>query len=243
MAKYGNTGTRIYLDQYDISGFLNATDFAVKQETTIVTTFSDEGPRRLVGNYDHSGSSNGFIDTADNSFDENILAHVGSASDHYLTRLFGANAEGSVSYDAVVTIPTQPRTAQIGQAILLNITDEGTNGASRGMVIRSATISANDNGTGRNVGASTAGQTFQVVIRVLSGTFTSFDVNIQESQNDGAPDAYATVADLSQTGIAAGGVWRKTTTSATEAWKRVNIANWIGTSAVVLVTCGVVAGT
>ncbi len=243
MAKVSNTSTRIYLDEFDLSGFLNAANQDVSVELTKVDCFSDTGPRRVEGNYDHKHSHSGLFDPEDDSFDEQIFAILDANEDHYLCHLFGANAIGNVAYESVVRLSEQPRSAALGGAVLLNLGAEGSNGMSRGLVICNATISADGNQAGQNIGASSAGQVFQVVIRVISGTFTSFDVNVQESQNDGAPDAYATVAALSQTGINAAGVWRKTTASATEAYKRVNIANWIGTSAVVLVTAGLVAGT
>lgn len=242
MAKVSNVNTRIYLDQYNLSGFLNAASLQVDQELIPVTCFSDTGPRRLVGNYDHKHDHTGLFDGDDDSVDEIIHALLDD-DDHYLCELFGANVENSVAYESIVALTGKPLQAQLGQAILLNSAFVGRGGASRGLVIRNATISGNGDGTGRNIGASTAGQTFQTVIRVLSGTFTSFDVNIYESQNDGGGDPYALVADLSETGINAVGVWRNTTTSATEAWKRVTIANWIGTDAVLLVTAGIVQGT
>ena len=249
MAKYSNVNTRVFIDQYALSGFLNAVEMSVKQELVMSTGFVPDisdatqfGPRRLPGNYDHSHNLTGFFDGDSASVDE-IVDSLIDEDDHYLLELWGTYAEASVAYEAVVRLANKPITGALGGAVLLNISTEGSNGMSRGMVIRNTTISGNGNGTGREVGASTSGQTYQSVIRVISGTFTSFDVNIDQSQNDGGGDPYANVAALSQTGIEAAGVWRKTTTSATEAWKRVSIANWNGTSALVLVTTGLVAGT
>ena len=242
MSKYSNLNTRICLDQYDISGFLNASDLDIKQEVPEVTCFSDAGPRRAVGNYDHSSKHGGFIDTADNSFDENMFAHLGSAADHYLLQLFGANAEASIAYESIVRLDGQPRKTAIGQGILLDNSFAGSQSVSRGAVLRSATVSGNGNGTGQNLGATTATQTVQVVYRVISGTFTSFTLDIQESQNDGGADPYASLGvgtPLSQA-VPAAGVWRLTYTGATEAWKRVTVSAWNGTSALIIVTFGVV---
>lgn len=242
MAKVSNLNTRIYLDQYAMSGFLNAVDLSVKQETPEVTTFSDAGPRRLVANYDHSHKHTGLFDGDQYSVDEIVHALLDD-DDHYLCELFGAYAEGSVAYESIVALSGKPLKAALGGAVLLDEAYEGRGGISRGQVIKNATITGNGNGTGRNIGASTLGQTFQVVIRVISGTWTTFDVNVQESTDDGAGDAYVTIAALSQTSIVAAGVWRKTIAVASETWKRVVIANWNGTSAVILVTAGPVAGT
>lgn len=249
MAKYANTATRILFDQYDVSGFLNSSSLDITQEVAGVDTLGVAGPRRLTGNYDHKSSMGVLFDAEAGtlgaiSIDEYIDSLITEATpaDHYLTQLFGANAAGSVSYDQIVRLAEKPHKHAVGAAALIDISVEGSGGLCRGLVICNATIGGDGNQTGRNIGASTSGQTFQTVIRVLSGTFTSFDVNVQESSDDAAGDPYATVAALSQTGINAVGVWRKTTTSATEAWKRVSVANWIGTSAVVIVTAGIVAG-
>lgn len=393
MAKYGNTGTRILLDQYDVSGFLNSANLNLDVELPPVTCFSDTGPRVLEGNYGHSHAHNGFIDTAGDSFDENIwallsdtteklsnvefetagaggadvfgtwvetagdgtitnegaLVHGGThackltagatantkvaqtisvkagatyalsfwtravgvgagrygvydvtgaadivaiasttvpgtsytvaglmfttpagcnqirldlwcptvnadiayfddisitqvASDHFLTDLFGANAAGSVAYEQVVRFKSQPRSVASGQAILLNLTADGANGVSRGLVLYNATATGNANGTGYNQGITTTPAVYQVVIRVFSGTFTSFTLAVQESSDDEAGDPYATIAGLSQA-ITGTGCWRLTTTATTEAWKRVNIASWVGTNAVIIVTGGYLQGT
>lgn len=242
MAKLASAGTRIYVDQYALSGFLNSVDMAVKQELADVACFSDAGPRRLVGNYDHSHSLAGFFDGTAAQIDE-IVHSLLDDDDHYLLELFGASAAGNIAYESIVHLANKPIKAAVGAGILLDQTLEGSGGQSRGLVILNATVSGDGNQTGQNVGASASGQTFQVVVRVISGTFTSFDCNIEQSQNDGGADPYAAVAGLSKTGIVAAGVYRQTVTAATEAWKRVVIANWIGTSAVVVVTAGIVTGT
>ena len=82
MAKLAANLTRQYLDQYNISGYLNAFEMNVDQEVIDVTTFSDTGPRRLVGNYDEQDSYLGFVDVATASIDDIIWALVGASSDH-----------------------------------------------------------------------------------------------------------------------------------------------------------------
>lgn len=242
MAKTSNVGTRIWLDQYDLSGFLNSAEQAVSQKMIDWTCFSDAGPRRGVGNHDHRHNQNGFFDGDEHMIDEIIDALRGNASEHYLAKLWGASSAGSVVHEFIAKISAEPRSGGQDGAVLLNSAFEGSGHASRGLVLLNNTINGNGNQTGRNVGATAAGQVFQTVIRVPSGTFTSFTVKLQESQNDGAPDAYADIAGLSQA-ITGPGVWRLTTVAATEAWKRVVIADWVGTNAVVRVTAGVVAGT
>lgn len=245
-AKVANVGTRIWFDQFNLSGFLNAAEQGVRQELIPCTCFSDTGPRRLVDGYDHSHSHNGFFDAETlagitKSFDKAIWDTLDLDTSHYLAHLWGGSSEGGVVYESMVKLSGQPRSGGQGGAVLLNLAAEGSDGISRALILRNATITGNGNGTGRQVGATTLGQRFQVVIRVFSGTFTGFTAKIQESQNDGGADLYADIAGMSQA-IAAAGVWRLTTTAATEAWKRLVIGDWVGTNAVIGVTAGVVAG-
>lgn len=241
-AKASNANTRVYLDKYDISGYFNAAELSVKSEMAGVTAFSDVGPRRVAGNYDHSGRHNGFFDGVGGAVDEIVDALRGSGADHYLCQLFGANALGSIAYEQVVMMAEEPRSGQVGGAVLLNLSTEGSNGVSRGLVLSNRTATGTVNETGQNQGATTAGQVYQTVIRVISGTFTSITIKLQESQDDGGADLYADIAGLSVT-LTAAGVSRLTTTSATEAWKRAVVSAFVGTNAVILVTGGVVAGT
>ena len=241
MGKTSNLATRIWLDQYDLSGYLNAADQNIKQELIPVTCFSDTGPRRIVGNYGYDTSMNSFNDFVDNLIDEIIFAHIAADTDHFLSHLWGANVENSIAYDFVIRLLDQPRSGAVGGAQLLNLSADGANGCSRGLVLRNATITGTGFGTGRNQGATTAGKIYQAVVRVFSGTFTSITIRIQESSDDGAVDTYADIATMTTT-LTAAGVTRLTTTAATEAWKRVSVQAFTGTNAVIGVTSGVVAG-
>ncbi len=252
MVKLSNRGTRIWFDAVDLSGSLNAAEQNVKQSLVVVTTFADSGPRRILEDYDHDHSHTALFDAAhwhSGGVEQPSLDHwlydLAQAPDvsHYLAHLFGANAEGSPCYESVVHFEGQPRSAALGQAILVNLTSQGAGPIARGCVLRNATIEGNGNGTGRNCGATLAGQVTVATFRVFAGTFSHLDLKVQESQNDGAPDAYADVAGLSAEFAVADtpGIVRATTTAATEAWKRCVVSNFVGTSALVGVTLTVEA--
>lgn len=247
MGKVSALGSRIYLDQYDISGVLNAGQLAINPETPVVTCFADVGPRRIPGNYDHNANVGGFFDAAAGSvggtarWDEVADAlRTGGNIDHYLTQLFGANAAGSVAYDQIVALDSEPHTHRSGQAATLELGFSGRGGLSRGLVLAKATVNAAANGTGQNQGATVAGETYAAIIRVLGGTFSSITIVLQESSDDGAADAYAAIAGLTATFSVANtaAVARVTTTAATEAWKRYAVTAFTGTSATILVTAG-----
>ncbi len=243
-AKTSNVGTRIYLDQYDLSGFLNTAQQEITQEVPTVTGLAATGPERVIGNYDHRHSHGGFFDGLASQIDAIIDAlRTGADADHYLCHLFGAYVKGNVAYESIVSLSEKPIAGAVGGAVALNTSFEGRNRLSRGLVLYHETASGTANGTGYNQGATTLGQTYQAVVRVLSGTFTEIIVAIQESQNDGDPDAYATISGMTKTFSAANtpAVQRLTTTAATEAYKRLAITGFTGTSALILVTGGVVS--
>lgn len=249
LAKISHSLTRAYLDQYDVSGLMNTASLNLTQETPMVTTFADTGPRRLPANYDYTAMVGGFFDGAEDSLggDTNIDALIfglTSAVDHVLT-IVPVLTQGLVSYDGLVANDGQPRKFQQGQAVMLDANFQGSNGLSRGLVLRTATVTGTGNGTGYNQGATTAGQVYAAVFRVLSGTFDQVILKIQESSDDAAGDAYADISGLTATFSTddTAAVSRVTTVAATEAWKRCVVSGFTGTSAVILVTAGVVART
>lgn len=240
MAKSPASTFRVYLDEFAVSGYLNSSMQEVAQETPVVTCFSDTGPRRVVANYDVQHEDNGFFDGVDDAIDEILHGLVADTADHYLTKCPDGDSENDIAYDSVVRLTGKPLSGQAAGAVLLHLRAAGSDGMARGLVLASVTTTGAENRTGRNMGATTAGQTFQVVFRVLTFSGTNITLKIQESQNDGGADPYADIAGLTSGALTAVGVVRATTTAATEAWKRVNISGTF-TSALVLVTAGVVS--
>lgn len=243
MAKTAAHPTRIWVDQYPLASYLTATEAKVEQETIPVTTFADAGPRRLVGNYDHMGSHAGLFDAGSTSDLDPILSVLSNDSaDHYLLQAFGAASENSPAYERIIRFKSRAFKSGLGQAALLSFEEEGSGAMARSTILRSAAVTGTGNGTGRNMGATTSGQMLQAVYRVLSVSGSgSIVLQIHESQNDGSPDSYASISDLASGTLTAVGVTRKTTTAATEAWKRVSVTTFSGfTSVTVLVTVGLV---
>ncbi len=244
MAKASNVNTRVWADEFAISGYINTAEQSLKQELPVVTALSDTGPRRGKGNYDHTLSFAGFFDGADNAYDERAYVDLNTDEDHYFACCFGANAAGSVVYETIGRLSDQSRKAAVGEAILLDISVEGSGGLGRGVVLFNGTLSGDGNQTGQLQGVTTTPRQVVLTVRVISGSFTSFDAHVEESQQvDGNPDAFADVVGLAITGINAVGVYRDSVTVTTEAYKRLVISNWVGTSAVVVATLTEVAGT
>ena len=241
VTKVASQQTRVYLDEFDLSGDLNSSALDLRNELANVTTFADKGPRRVEGNYDTTHKHTGFFDGAGDGIDDAIFAALGSNSDHYLAQLFAGDDEGAVGYESVVRIERQPRVARVGEAVSLSFDAAGSNSTARTAVLRNGSITGVGSGAGREVGATSAGQVVVVTARVVSGTFTNLALDIQQSSDDGSTDPYTNVNGLSFM-FSEPGVSRKTISAATETWKRVRVSAFAGTGAQLLVTIGVLQG-
>jgi hypothetical protein len=238
VAKQPANVVRAYLDEINISGKISAFGLDLSQETPVVTCLSDDGPRRVVGNYDHKASFSGFFDGDDDEFDEQAFVNFRTDEDHYLSTLFGTS-EGVLSYQDVCRLVSQPRSGAVGGAIMLNLEAEGSGVRTRGVVLRNATVTGTGNGTGRNMGATLSGTLLAVHFHLIALTGTDIALKLQESSDDGGGDAYADITGLASGTLTGAGVVRKTTTAATEAYKRVVISSPSGfTSATIVVTAG-----
>jgi hypothetical protein len=227
----------IYFDEFVFSGYLNSTDQTITPELPVVTAFGDAGPRRLVANYDVSHSDQGFMDTADDSYDEQLFTAMGESGDHYLGKMFAGIAEGAVAYESIVKISGEPRSAAVGGAILLNFDSQGSGGVARGVVLRSGAAVVG-NGTGQNTGATVAGQEYAAIFRVIAVAGGNIQMHIEH----GAADPPAVdIAGMTTSLMTVPGVERVSTILATNAWKRCVISGTF-TSATILVTVGVVMG-
>ena len=243
MAKVPAKSTRVWVDEHALSGYLSGADLKLDQETIKVDAFTSTGPERVVGNYDHTLSLAGFFDGADDAFDEISFVNLRTDEQHYAFSAFGGVTEGSRGYEQPIRRKSQPVSSKVGAAVLLSLEAEGDGPISRAYILRSATVTGTGNGTGQNLGATTSGQLFVVTYRILAVSGSgSIVLQCQESQNDGSPDTYASIAALASGTLSGVGVTRKTTTAATEAWKRVSVATFSGfTSATILVTAGLAA--
>jgi hypothetical protein len=229
------------LDYYDLSGYLTGASEAISVALADARCLSDVGPVRIVaGQPDHEHTSEGLYDvetgTASHDLETWTQLITNKDTDHYLAKLWQGNTRGYAVSDAVVRLGSMPWGATMGAAQTLGFGASGSAHLGHGVILEpKGSITANGNRTGVNQGVKLVDVIYAVTIRCFADTFTSFTVKIQESQNDGGADAYADVAGLSQsvTGV---GTWRLTTTAALEAWKRVVIADWIGTSADISVT-------
>lgn len=247
MARQAARNIRLYWDELPISGYLNAFSATINQELPVVTTFADDGPRVVPANYDYTATFGGFSDFVDGDIDERLNTDFVAGLNHYLgacpVTVAGVPTENSVAYEYTVALATRPQAFATGAAAGFTVTAQGNTEVVRGLVLRSGTVTGTGNGTGRNMGTTTAGQGFAITFRVLGGTFDSIALKVQESSDDGDSDAYADITGAVSGTIEEPSVVRVVITAATEAWKRVVVSSFAGDNAVILVTAGVAAGT
>lgn len=241
MAKIPAKTARLWIDEHALTTYLSAADLKFDQETIKVDTLASDGPERLVGNYDFTTSFQGFLDAADDAFDEIAYTNLQTDEEHHAFLALTGSTEGSIGYEGPVRLKSQPRSAAIGQAVLLNLELEGAGPVARATILRSAALTGTGAGTGQNLGATLSGELLVVTYRILAVSGSgSIVLQTHESSDDGGGDAYASIAALASGTLTGVGVTRVTTTGATEAWKRVSCTTFSGfTSVTALVTIGV----
>ncbi len=241
MARTSSSQSKIYVDQYDYSGLINTVEQTMDVDLQEVTAPDDAGITFVEGKYKGQLVINGFFDPSDDAYDEIMWSALGSGADHYLGWYPGQDASyADIGFEHICRVKGEPRNSSIAGAILLHVTWEGTEPVVRATVLcnGAATQTGAVTNSNQNLGATTAGEEFVAVLRVLAVSGTgSITVKVQESQNDGSPDTYADL--IAFTAATAVGVERKSVITATEAWKRVNVTAFSGfTSVTIMVSCG-----
>lgn len=251
---------RIYYDHLKVGEFANSFELAFTQDAAETTAFEDAGKTFSPGKYGHTGSFAGFLDLADDGFDEKEFADLVDG-EHLILRCPRGTTAGYPAYETLELNTGTSRAADIGNVVVINWSGQGTDRAIRGMVLTNGeqAITTTGNTTGVEVGAASSTQTMVITARVLAVSGTgSITIVPQGSSDNGAGDAYAaitgwtssevdpgtnvniSVADqLTFTGV---GVGRLTRTGATEAWLRINVSAFSTfTSVTLLVTAGIKA--
>lgn len=235
MGRISGATSRIYFDEVNLSGVLNAIDEKVDVDLPEVTCFSDAAKVFVEGKQGFTLALNGFADTADDGWDEVSLARFGDGSDHYVGHYPGSSAgNGWYGREYVVRMKSQPRSSKVGEAVLLNIECQGQQPIVRSIVLLNQAVTGTLNGSGQDVGTSTSGQKTVAVVRVLAVSGSgSLAVAIQESSDNGGSDAFATISGMTAT-LTALGATRLTSTAATERYKRIIVSSFSGFTSVTL---------
>lgn len=239
MGRVAGTPSKIYVDEFNYSGRTNAAELQVDVNLIDVTCFADDGHEFVEGVYKGQVPINGFFDPADDNYDEQMWS-VMDGSKHYLGLCMGQDAShGDIIYEVQGRPNQEGRPAEIAGAILLSVTWQGSGPIVRATVLSNGAVTATGAITNSNksLGATAANEKFVAVVRCIAFDGTTLTVDIEQSSDDGSGDAYALITGMQQE-ITAVGVWRLSTVAATEAYKRVNITAFTGTSMTLVITAG-----
>lgn len=239
--------TRVYFDQYRVSNWASATNLDFSRDGVEITPIEEEYKQFLPGKPGASSAINGFLDVADDGFDELRAADILAPATHYVCRTTFAGtsaAQGDIAYETQEFNTGNSAAYDQANVLMLNWTGQPTGGFYRGAVLLPETAGTATGviGSALNFGATTAGERFVATIRLVekAGAFGTVTIALQESSDNGA-DAYATISGMTAT-FTALGVARVSTTSATEAFKKLNITTLTTLTSVTFhVTIGVEA--
>lgn len=246
MGRTAGAGSKVYIDEFNFSGSTNAVNPTFDVNLPEVTAFSDSGAEFVEGKINSKATINGFFDPTDDAYDEQMFALIGDNAKHYVGLYMGNDASYSdIGYEIQGQVSSQERPIEVAGAALLHCSVQGEGGVVRSTVLCNGAVTASGavTNSNQNWGTTTSGTTFVGILRVLSVTGSgSITVEIEESSDDGAGDAYSQI--IAFTAKTAVGVERKTITTATEAYKRVNVTAFSGFSTVtIMVVIGKEQGT
>lgn len=187
MATYALTNCKLYVAQYDLSGYTNALELRHESEPLETTTFGSTHRTRVSGLADISYTQNGFSDFADDAQDEIINSLIGTpntvtticptdGTDGERAFLFRAG-EGDYSSGG-----------SVGEVHAFTVSGSGTDKLVYGTVLHPATArTSTQTGTGRLLGAVSASQTLYAGLHVIaaSGTNPTLDVTIESDDASG----------------------------------------------------------
>ena len=241
MGRVAGAISRIYLDENNMSGRTNNAELAVDLNLPEVTSFSDSAAEFVEGLYSGKISQNSFFDGASGEIDGEVFSAIGDGNTHYLGLYPGNDAShGDIGYEATVKSESQPRPIEVAGAVLLNVTWQATGPIVRASVLCNTRISAAGvvADSNKNLGTTTSGEVFVAVVRILDTDYSGgLNMTIEQSSDDGSGDAYATLISFTNCHVTK--AQRKSVSTATEAWKRVNItAVNTGTYADILIVVG-----
>ena len=247
----GDGESLAFLNHHDLTCAVNAAD--VSHGRNIVNAKTLCGNDRVAGEHDSSASFGGYQIMGADEWDEEAFAEISEGGlDYYLVVPGGAN--GNIGRLVAGYINDQPRTMSSGDLGGLNGSIDGKD-LSRVMLLNGKEVVTGTGAeTGQNVGIVASDKTFAALILVSAeSALTTMTVQLDQSSDDAAADAYAQLTGLSITvfGSASAGTDEVTFTGiggayitasgATEAWVRANVTAFTGTSATLTAAAGVIA--
>lgn len=133
MAKQAARNINISINAVALEDDFDSASLSVDQETPVVTSFADAGPRRLAGNYDYTLEIAGKGDFAASQSDATLFALIGSAGVAMAFDPTGATAGANdPNYDSTsIVLSSYKISGAIGGAVEIAATMQGNAALSR----------------------------------------------------------------------------------------------------------------
>lgn len=238
MVTVASKGTKVWIDHFDMSGFLTAADVSWEREIIDRQTFATSGPSVEVGNYTHRGTGLTLFDGQSTQSDD-ILNTLFDSSNHYRGVSPGGGLIGNVVVEQIVVAARKPHRAANGQ--IITIADEwvGAGEISRGNVLANTMATATGTYTGVQQTELTTASKYQAVFRARTGASFSITLDIESSSDN---ITFATMTGMSVTLTQAARTSRLTSTNGSKAYKRARVSARSGsaTGVDIVVTGGLV---
>ena len=165
--------TDIYVDEFDFSGVINSCTIDITNPVADITAFEDIDATFTEGKPSFAINLNGLYSTAAPDYDGEMFIDL-TASDRLITVSPAiAAATGGPAYFGQGDITSMPETANISNAVVLNVTWNGNKPLTRGKFcyVNTAMDEADANsGNGIQIGALLATQQLIIFQHVIAFT-------------------------------------------------------------------------
>lgn len=132
MAKKAAAVANLSVNSVALESYLDSISLKVTQETPTVTGFTQSGPARVVGNYDHSLDVSGQFDGASGAVDATLFALIGNDGVATGFDPTGASAgTNDPNYDSTHVLESYQIDAKVGSALMFSATLQGTGALTR----------------------------------------------------------------------------------------------------------------
>ncbi len=225
MSRFHAKAAKVYVDEFDFSGYSNTVDINVDNGIAEVTAFTDTDATFVEGKPSFKIPVRGFWSAAD--YDAEMYIDLTAASRRVGIYPAGGTA-GNIGYEGQSDLGSKNDSSPIAGAIALDVEWEGTAPLTRSyMMLINTAVGASGNGTAYQLGAASAGQTLVGIIRLLASPAgagnNTLDVIIQRD-NDvgmGTPATALTFTQLTQVSTATFEIQTQAG-AITDDWFRVN---------------------
>lgn len=201
--------TKVFLDELEVSSYLNNADTTRTVDVAESTTFGQSNKTFIVGAKDGTIALTGFYDA---TVDDPLQASLGSATDKVVAiGIDGLDANDYTTFGKG-NITNYGISSPVGDIVAFSVDYQADAGLFTGKVLENATYTATASGTARDNSSSTAngGGAF-IIASSVSGTSPTLDAKITHSADDVTYADLVTFTQLTSAGAEVKSVAKGTT--------------------------------